>query len=431
MADQYAIQDQNRFPAMTGHSGTSNDAEVRRVIVNAYGQFSVNVSDVSGQASVTVGPFGEMLTGTKQDHVTLNFKYPYYNTTFDMKPEDVSGDGTISVSNSLLSVSSPTLGTAIAESRNNLMYKSGHTAYADFTSSFDGTGTGYAGAFDDDDGFFVKVSNGTASIGRMYGGVQTGLISQDSWNGDADLTKIDWSNLNLFRIIFGYLGVANIAFQIRKNGWKTLHVIETEGEIKTTTVKNPTFPLRWESQNGMEIKVGSANAGLLVGEVYNKRYFAFAGAKTLSTTAVATAVHFQNKTTYKTQPNKNKAQLVKLKLFIDAPASGTGTVEIKFYKNATITGTPSYTDVDTDNSTIEYATNVTYSSGGKLVFVDYIGYSASLATPGADIGGSDTVTLSDIGLYLLEGETMTITAQNVAGSTNVNVRFAFNWLEEF
>lgn len=431
MANQYAIQDQNRFPAMTGHSGTSNDAEVRRVIVNNSGQFSTNVSDVSGQASVTVGQFGELLTGTKQDHVTLNFKYPYYNTTFDMKPQDLSGDGTISVSNSLLSVSSPTLGTAIAESKNNLMYKSGHTAYADFTSSFDGTGTGYAGAFDDNDGFFVKVSNGTASVGRMYGGVQTGLVSQDSWNGDTDLTEIDWSNLNLFRIMFGYLGVSNIAFQIRKNGWKTLHVIETEGEIKTTTVKNPTFPIRWEAQNGMTVKTGSANAGLIGGDINNKRYFAFAGSTTLSSTNVATAVHFQNKTTYKTLPNKNKAQLVKLKLFIDAPASGTGTVEIKFYKNSTITGTPSYTDVDANNSTIQYATNVTYASGGQLVFVDYVGYSSSVAQSTTDTGGSDTADLSDIGLYLLEGESMTITAQNVSGSTNVTVRFSFNWLEEF
>jgi len=60
---------------------------------------------------------------------------------------------------------------------------------------------------------------------------------------------------------------------------------------------------------------------------------------------------------------------------------------------------------------MEYATNVTYASGGKLVFVDYVGYNSSVAASGADTGGSDTVTLSDIGLYLLEGETMTITAQ--------------------
>jgi len=431
MADQYAIIDQNRYPALTGHSGTSNAAETRRIVTNNNGQLSTYLSDVSGQANLTVGLFGEMLTGNKQDHVTLNFKYPYYNTTFDMKAQEVSGDGTITVSDSLLSVSSPTLGTAIAESKNNLMYKAGHTAYADFTASYDGTGTGFAGAFDDNDGFFVKVSNGTASIGRLYGGVQTGLVTQNNFNGDADINSIDWTNLNVFRIMFGYLGVSNIIFQIRDNGWKTLHVIQTEGQINTTTVKNPTFPIRFEAQNGMTVKTGSANAGLIGGDINNKRYFAFAGSTTLSSTNVATAVHFSNKGTYKTLPNKNKAQLVKLKLFIDAPASGTGTVEIKFYKNATITGTPSYTDVDTNDSTMQYATNVTYASGGKLVFVDYVGYSSSVAASGADTGGRDTVILSDIGLYLLENETMTITAQNVAGSTNVTVRFAFNWLEEF
>lgn len=32
MADQYAIQDQNQFPALTAHSDTTNDAETRRVV---------------------------------------------------------------------------------------------------------------------------------------------------------------------------------------------------------------------------------------------------------------------------------------------------------------------------------------------------------------------------------------------------------------
>lgn len=32
MADQYSIQDQNQFAALTAHSDTTNDAETRRVV---------------------------------------------------------------------------------------------------------------------------------------------------------------------------------------------------------------------------------------------------------------------------------------------------------------------------------------------------------------------------------------------------------------
>lgn len=431
MANQYAIQDPNRFPALTGHSGTSNDAEVRRIVSNDNGQLSTYLSDASNQSSVSIGVFGELLTGGKQDHIGLNFKYPYYNTTFDLKPQEVSGDGTITIANSLLSVQSTTSGTAIVESKYNLMYKAGHTAYADFTASFVGTGTGFAGAYDNDDGFFVKVSNGTASIGRLYGGVQTGLVTQNNFNGDADINSIDWTNLNVFRIMFGYLGVSNIIFQIRNNGWKTLHVIQTEGQINTTTVKNPTFPIRFEAQNGMIVKTGSANAGLIGYEINNKRYFTYAGSTTLSSTNLKTALYLHNKTTYQTLANKNKAQLVKINTFIDAPATGTGTVEIKIIKNPNVTGTASYTDIDTNDSTIEYATNVSYSSSGKLVYVDYVGYSSSQGQSGSDVGGNAQISLSDIGLYLVEDETMALTAQNVAGNTNVTVRYVLNWLEEF
>jgi len=425
--NQYAIQDQNRFPAMTGHSGTSNDAEVRRMVVGDYGETTTKISDASGQASVTVGHFGELLTSNKEDQVNVIFKYPYYNTEFDMKPATTSGDGTVTVSNSLLQVSSTATGTAISETKHNIRYKAGHTGYADFTASFEGTGTSYAGAFDSEDGFFIKVVNGTPSIGRMYDGVETGVTSD--FNGNAD--TIDWTKINVFRILFGYLGAANCVFQIRQNGWKNLHVIETEGKLTTPIVKNPSFPFRFSAYNGSTVKTASLNGGLLNVQDTSMRYFNFAGSAAIVSTTLKTAVHFRNKTTYKTETNKNIGKLLKLKMLLDPPASGTGTIEIKFYKNSTLSGTPTYADVDTNNSTMEYSVNASYLSGGKLVFTDFMPYSSSLATPGADTGGSDTVTLSDIGLYLLPGETMTVTAQNVYGSTNVTLRLSFNWVEEY
>jgi archaellum component FlaF (FlaF/FlaG flagellin family) len=40
-----------------------------------------------------------------------------------------------------------------------------------------------------------------------------------------------------------------------------------------------------------------------------------------------------------------------------------------------------------------------------------------------------TLPAEKLGLYLLPGDSVTITAQNVAGETTVGVRVAFNWTE--
>lgn len=57
MADQYAIQDQNQFPALLGHSGTSNAAETRRIVVTEAGAISVDLvtGDTINIGTVNVG----------------------------------------------------------------------------------------------------------------------------------------------------------------------------------------------------------------------------------------------------------------------------------------------------------------------------------------------------------------------------------------
>lgn len=377
-----------------------------------------------------IGVFGELLIGHKVDDIVVTFKYPYYNTAFDMKTAVVTGDGAVTASDSVLSVSSTT-GTAQAETLNSVRYRAGHTGFVDFTASFTGAGEGWAGGFDSEDGFFIHLDNGVASVGRRRATVDT-EISETLWNGDVSPDDVDWSKINIFRILYGYLGTANAVFQIRLNGWKTLHIMETEGQLTTTTVANPTFPVRLRTEGTMAIKVGSINAGTINGsEIYGSRYFSFSGSKTLSGTTLANIAHFHNKTTYKTVTNKVKATLLRYKFFVDAPADGTGTVQFKIIKGGVFTGTPSYTDIDTNNSVIEYDTATTYASGGKEILTDWVGYSATQATSGADHGGNGEAITENLGLYLLPDEHVCMTAQNVSGNTNVTVRVVFNWIELF
>lgn len=378
-----------------------------------------------------IGIFGEQLVGTKYDDINVEFIYPYYNTEFDLQPFVSTGDGAVSVTNAELKVSSTTTGTALAKSKDSVRYRAGHTGFAAFTASLKATGDNMAGCFDEVDGFFIRRNAGVMSVGRRRSGTDF-EVTIDSWEGD-DLTGIDFSKINIYQITFGYLGVASPVFQIKHNGsWKTLHVLNTEGVIDTTTVSNPNFPISVYAANGGEVRTASWNAGVINGDslTAGSRFFTLALSKTLSGTDLATIGTFLNKPTYKTINNKVKIFLLRYQFLIDAPDTGVGTVELKIRKNCTLTGTETLVDVDVDNSVVATDGVRTYASGGKDIYIEYLHY-ASGAGNAAKTAESSQLPADRLGLYLLPNETATITAQNVSGNTNVTVRTVFNWTELF
>ena len=89
MADQYAIQDQNRFPALTGHSGTANDATVRRVVVTDEGAVKV---DLGTAISVSVGTIAEVSQSFDIDVWNLNDIEEASTTVTYIGQEDKAGN---------------------------------------------------------------------------------------------------------------------------------------------------------------------------------------------------------------------------------------------------------------------------------------------------------------------------------------------------
>lgn len=388
----------------------------------------ITLTNTTG-AEPMIGPFGEVLMGHKMDDVVVSFEYPFYNTTYDLQSASLTGDGAASVASSLLTVSSTT-GTAKVSSKESVRYRPGHTGFIDMTASFSGAGTGYIGGFDASDGFIIRVINGALSVGYRRSGVDT-FITAANFNGE-DISALDLTKINIFRVIFGYLGVANPTFMVKLGKWRVIHQIPTENTLTTTHVGNPSFPVSVETSGAMSIKSASWNAGTINGsDTWGARFFEFGGSGTLSSTNLLTLTNFRNKTTYKTVSNKVKASLLRYKFFVDSPVSGTGTVEFKITRNATLSGTPSYTDIDADNSVMEYDTTATYLSGGQNIFTDWVGYASGTAPSAPTTGGDSSEVAQSFGLYLLPGESATITAQNVDGTSNVTVRAVFNWIELF
>jgi hypothetical protein len=121
----------------------------------------------------------------------------------------------------------------------------------------------------------------------------------------------------------------------------------------------------------------------------------------------------RNKATYQTVPNRVIVQPD----FITMAVDGTKNATIRVYVNASLGGTPSYTDVRTNNSVVDYDTAGTTVSGGVLV-----------ATFALDKTGSLSQPFKEFNFMLMPGQTMTFSA---ASTANTDATVSVAWAERF
>lgn len=371
-----------------------------------------------------VGIFGETVVGYNISDINLLFSVEK-NSTFDLA-ETVTGDGVISLNDSLLIVSSTT-GTAKIVTRDVTRYRPGHTGIIQFTASFEGNGIGKAGGLDS---FYVKRAAGVSYFCYKHGANEFAYRIPNEIDG-FNTNTLDWNSINIFEIEYGYLGVASPSLYTYPvgRGRTLLARIDTQGVIKGTHISDPKFPISFETSGAMTIKAASIAAGTY-GNPFEPgigRPFHFqSNGGALSTTVLKTLGNFYNPITFLGLTNRKVARLISFEFYVDIPASGTGTVEFRIFKNATLTGTPSYTAVSANNSIISVDTTAQYASGGFANITRWVSY------VGANRGGSaaaNVINAAQYGLIARPGDIFTITAQNVAGDTAVNVRAAFNWEE--
>lgn len=134
---------------------------------------------------------------------------------------------------------------------------------------------------------------------------------------------------------------------------------------------------------------------------------------------------FRNKTTFNAQQNKGDAVLTKYQLNIDPPGAAVeGTIEVKIYKNATLTGTPVWNDIDTATSSIEVDSIQTYVSGGSIILWEYVNFDAKGGNASSPVNN-----ITSLGLHLHPGDTATIVATKVFGADDPLLRCVFGWKE--
>lgn len=367
--------------------------------------------------------FGEAINTNRIDDISILFQY---NIADYVVTPVTSGTGEITNPHSMCQLSTG-LGTGSAgfTSKSSIRYRPGHEAYAYFTAAFstpDALTTQKIGVFDDDDGFFIGY-NGT-QFGFTYrnGGVDT-FIPQTAWTGNSLLGPegfvLDTSFINIYRISYGWLGVAPVVLEVSTDGgnsWTVAHKQDFRNKQTTPSIANPVLPLRAEVTSSGTITTpvtlstpslaaGTMNsAGIMEGSA-SDRYFNFSsGEKTISSNIWTNLVTVRNPITYKTKKNHVSTKV----LSISSSNIGNRFVQFRFVREPVVSGTPVFNPVDVNNSVLEFDT------AGTIVDLGTSG--GTLFSMSSGPGASSLDDLSSYGITIRPGETVSLAAFSTATS---------------
>ena len=403
------------------------------------GAQKITIVDEGNTANI-IGVYGEQLATDIKNDILVQFQYGI--STYDVSTTIVD-TGTVVNADHMVVLSSGSGASAAAHvfSVNSLRYRPGHTALAHFTCMWP---TGpvanveqFAGVFDDEDGLYVGYNGLNLVVGYMNDGVSTEIVSDD-WNGDSRVLTADFTKLNVFRMKFGWLGAVPLKFQMLMPGteeWVNIHTVKVHGEIVEPHMGNPAMPVQIHvKKNAADatnviMKSGSWQAGVFgLCQVCGNRPFSDAQVELAVGATPLMIASYRSVLTFQAKTNKITTQLLRYQVHVDTPGTGTGTIRVRFMGNPIYSGTPNYTSIDANNSTIEVDVDQGYTSGGVLALTEWINYSAN------NKGGTTTGFVAEatpLGLFLRPGNNFAIVADVVDGTGTPNVRVTFNWVELF
>ena len=352
-------------------------------IISSKSPLKTSDTDPSGLQAFN-GIFGEKLVGHRNPEFSANFTYP-----LDQRGVNVTtvGTGAVTNENSLLKISTGSTASSSVkiETKRALRYQAGRDAEGMFTAIFtQGIEDSYqrAGLKNNENGFMIGFEGVDFAVFRKRDNVMEDTIIQSNFNEDKlDGTgtsgyTLDPTTINIYRINYGYLGIAPIYYQIfagYKLGWITYHVIDLTNSQTETHVTNPYLPIGVEVSNGSNAAdiifySGSIYAGTFGTEISrdaSARSFSFS---TLPVSYIAGTqqliVSFHNKPIYQSIVNKVEALL----LYAASAVDGNKSVVIELYILALTPTGGNWTDVSTLNSLLEHSTDTTIDlTGAELL----------------------------------------------------------------
>jgi len=397
---------------------------------------NVSIEPVSNALDVSLprGAFGELEAVEPTPVVQVDF---IYNINADMVDSTVTGSGTVTQADSMavLQTTAATSSSAMIETKRYLKYRPGQGCHIRGTALYT---TGVAnseqlfGCWDEQDGLFFGFNGTSFWIMTRNDSVDT-WVAQADWNGD----KMDWTggssnptgqNLdptkgNVYQINFQWLGFGMIEFAIEDANtgrFVPVHQVRYANANTVPSLTNPSFPILWSVENTTNNTNITLKGASCVWEIEGKIEYlwptnAIGNSKTGITTTLTNIITIRNKSTYQTITNRTPVNLLKYSLSVD----GNKPAEYQLIKNTTLGGTPSYTDISTNTSVIDYDTAGTTITGGQVIDFWTLG-----STGTASESGTATTDI-----ILLPGEILTLAVR--ATSTTTDATAAIRWVEDF
>lgn len=390
--------------------------------------------------------FGELLTGELHPQFQGSFEYTVDNT--DINTNTVVGGGTVTQASAMAVVgtSATTASTALFQSKQHAKYRAGLGGVSRFTALFTSPVAGteqYIGIADDvgslaafKNGYIIGYDGLDYGFHRFQNDVKFSTPIADWYDpldgsGASGIT-INHEDLNVFFIQYGYLGIAPTVIYLANTLWvpgkPKFYVVHVEDYITSLTspsVHNPNFHHTVWTNNGdttsdIVLKSGSyayfveGKTSLI--ELHQPENSS--GKKTKSTVTSEVAIFtIRNKSTYAAKANFIDILLLNAGASIEA-SSANNLGEIRIVKNATLGGTPAWSDINTTNSVIEIDTSGTTVSDGKELGGELLA------------GKNDKLNrdLINSKIILNPGDTLTF-AGSSANAATINARSA--WRELF
>lgn len=392
------------------------------------------IADYAGRET-QVAAYGELLTGQKQLDVSLVFNY-FINP--ERTRQTISGTGANTIDASRLRVAAEGgAGTAEVESKRNIVYRTGHDAFALFTCAFGAGGVGAtmkAGPFNGVNGFFISLSEtGKLQANHLVGGVLTTYTQGNTDGTGFNLDQLDGSGpsdftvnphaLLVYRITYGYLGQSPAYFEVQTGaakGWVPFHTIDIGNTTADLILTDPILPIKFEATSDGTSDAVMFSGSWLGGVIGNQRtrvdndQFAFDVSKALVAGVQTHIGTMRVKATFQGKVNKIPAEFHVLTAGVD----GTKDHILRIWKNTPLTGAVWVDPIGpTSIIEIDLTGTLTGTSPKELRYSTALGKVDSLG-PGIEF---------PIGELRLEvGDTLTFTAYSANAS---NVVLAGTWEE--
>jgi len=272
-----------------------------------------------------------------------------------------------------------------------------------------------------------SISGGvTASITQKTAGAAKtdGHIAQADWNiTSTPFTGFNPTKINIYKITFGYLGVANITFSIynpNTGRFVAVHQIEWANANTTTHIGKPNLKIGWTAASlgsTTNLTVQGASGGIFLegDELLKNNTFASNNVVGSLDTTLTNLITVKSRLVYGNYYNLGKV----FPLTVSVDNEHNKAVIVEIYRSPDVAGTTNYQFVDEFNSIA-----VTEKAGTDVTNGDLIESFIVASSGNVD---KDLTTLKT---ELLPTESFVVAAKTVSGTSAGDTTVSITWKEE-